>query len=92
MVTKESYISVGDNTGIEDDMKEIVSYYPNPVSEILRIDCDTEFSVRVYNMVGKKLLEVRNQNQIDLSSIDTGIYVIQIEVDGSIIIGKLMKN
>ncbi len=43
-------------------------------------------------MLGKKLVEVQNQNQLDLSSFDSGIYVIQIEVDGSITHGKLQKN
>ncbi|RLD92931.1 MAG: hypothetical protein DRJ13_16080 [Bacteroidetes bacterium] len=65
---------------------------PNPVSELLSIECDTEFFIRIYNMLGKKLVEVQNQNQLDLSSFDSGIYVIQIEVDGSITHGKLQKN
>jgi len=91
-ISKTSYITINDNTGINDELEEIVNYYPNPVSGIINIECDKEFIVRIYNMLGKKLVDVQNQNQLDLSSYNSGIYVIQIEIDGSIIHGKIQKN
>ncbi|MBN2699674.1 MAG: M4 family metallopeptidase [Bacteroidales bacterium] len=88
---KTGYISVSGGTGIESRNMEQVRYYPNPVSDVLQIDCKTGFTVRIYNMPGKKLVEAENLNRIDFSSFDPGVYLIRIEAEGKVVYGKVSK-
>ncbi|HER10029.1 MAG TPA: PKD domain-containing protein [Bacteroides sp.] len=90
--SKTGYISVSENTGIAEQWEETVKYYPNPVTDILHIDCQGEFTVRVYNMLGEKLLETHNRNRVDLGSVDPGFLIIRIDTNGSAIRGKIQKN
>lgn len=90
--TKTGYISVMGSTGTVDEMETHVHYYPNPVTDILHIECRGEFSARIYNMLGEKILEVHERNQVDLGKLDPGFYIILIEADGSTFRGKIQKN
>ena len=90
--SKTSYINVSNSTSIEVNIEEIVSFYPNPVSDILNIKCDQNFKVSIYSLLGEKLIEVSNQNQINFTTYKQGIYLIKIEVKGVILNGKLLKR
>ncbi len=73
-----------DEMGIKDMTSSDFSYYPNPVKDVLNIKSEkTIQSVEVFNMTGQKVLNSsRIQNgQIDLSSVNPGIYVIRIILD-----------
>ncbi len=89
--TKTGYISVQESTGLMDQKEIPVRYYPNPVADILHIECRGQFTARLYNMLGEQVLEVHQQNQVDLSRLDPGFYIIRIESDGSIHRGKIQK-
>ena len=89
--TKTGYISVQESTGIMDETAIPVRYYPNPVTDILHIECRGQFTARLYNMLGEQVLEVRQQNQVDLTRLGPGFYIIRIEADGSIHRGKIQK-
>jgi PKD repeat protein len=90
--TKTNYITVSGSNGFGNIIEDLVSFYPNPVSNILNIKCGKDFSVRLYDMLGKKLVDVQNKHQIDISSIESGIYLIQIELEGSIFSNKIVKK
>ena len=73
-----------DEMGIKDMTSSDFSYYPNPVKDVLNIKSEkTIQSVEVFNMAGQKVLNSsRIQNgQIDLSSVNPGIYVIRVILD-----------
>jgi hypothetical protein len=57
-----------------------VKVYPNPVSETLYIESEEKVaSVNVYNLSGQKVLSFENPDKsISLSSLDGGIYFIEI--------------
>lgn len=67
-----------------------ITIYPNPVSNILYIktgNTDAIPSVKIYSIMGVLLLN-SNGNQIDVSSLTSGIYIV--EVDG--IYRKIVKQ
>lgn len=64
--------------------KEVVSVYPNPVSDILNVSLkgNKEEKAEIYNMEGRKVMEavVGNGNgRIDVSRLQTGDYILTIK-------------
>jgi hypothetical protein len=52
--------------------------YPNPVSDNVFIGCNNCF-VKIYDLNGCLILSTRNKDQIDLSSVKPGIYIVRID-------------
>jgi hypothetical protein len=62
-----------------------ISYYiyPNPTKDKIFIQTEqTNFSINLIDLTGKIVLTIENQPVIDLSNIDNGIYILDIENDG----------
>jgi hypothetical protein len=84
------------STGIEDLEGFGTSFYPNPVSDILTIETDqtTELSVKITSLNGQ-VIEDRNftgnLHQIDLSSVQKGVYIITVRSADFITTKKIVK-
>jgi hypothetical protein len=65
-------------TSVEDNMAADVTLYPNPATDILQIRGMEVASVKIYSLTGQLLNEIRNANSIDVSDLDTGIYVFSV--------------
>jgi len=71
-----------------------VSLYPNPVKDILNIDLldNTSISsVKIYDLQGKLLLE-KASNDIDVSSLSAGLYLIKIATEKGEFTKKFIKE
>ncbi|PLX02964.1 MAG: neutral protease [Marinilabiliales bacterium] len=79
-----------------------IMVYPNPVSDMLKFSINTEtnedFQVSVLNIMGQKLIEQEgisetniSEQQIDVSSLKAGTYVIRISVKGNVVNRKFVK-
>ncbi len=72
--------------------------YPNPASTTLNISLGDEtvssFDVKVIDLSGKTMLirKMGNERTIDISSLNTGIYLIQIKTDEGIFTRKFIKS
>lgn len=54
--------------------------YPNPIKDQLRIDSQSQFEkIIIFNLGGKSVLETGFQNQIDLSRVEAGTYLLRLE-------------
>ena len=76
------------------DLISSISLYPNPTNSVFNLEIPNEVikKVEIYDVSGKKLLE-SNQQQIDVSSFATGIYMVQIQTEsGKIGVSKLIKK
>jgi hypothetical protein len=63
---------------------------PNPTNGELRLDDSVEYkSVSVYDMVGKKVMQVAKSSSLDVSSLDKGVYVLVTDTN---LKGKFVKN
>lgn len=68
-----------------------VTTYPNPLQNILHIDIEKEFSGKITDLTGKTLMKV-NAKDTDVSSLKTGIYVLDIVSDDKRYIKKIIKQ
>ena len=70
--------------------------YPNPTSDVLNIATEQEMDYRkiaLYSLAGEVLLTSKGTAKIDLSSLDTGIYLLVIELqNGSVSHRRVVKN
>ncbi len=74
-----------------------INIFPNPVSEIVNIKVDGQlnFEVNLYDITGKKIMAETNSSYLDVKSIQSGIYLLEIrdlstnqKIVERIIIGK----
>jgi Zn-dependent metalloprotease len=79
-------------TPVEDRTMEEIMYYPNPVSYILNIVHDGDFSVNVYNEAGQLIITAKNQHQINMSELASGLYILEISGKNGITRSKLVKQ
>jgi hypothetical protein len=66
--------------------------YPNPTKNVLNISTDSNLtkSVQVYDMIGKEVINTQIENQLNVSSLTTGMYVAKITEDGKTSTTKLV--
>jgi hypothetical protein len=73
-----------------------VSLYPNPVNQnyvTISTDYIGEKIIKIYDLNGRKLLDSKTaQNNIYVGNLTNGIYLINISVNGSFKIIKLVVN
>ena len=70
-----------------------VSLYPNPASNILNIEMDTQIkNVEIFNLQGQKVL-TSNNKQINIENLASGVYLVNItDVNFGKISKKLIKE
>jgi len=77
----------------EDFSKINFIIYPNPTQSILNIDTqETIKSSRIYNILGIIVKETVGLNSIDISSLTSGIYFIEVSTKTGRSIQKFIKN
>jgi len=71
------------NLGISETNKVTINIYPNPVKQLLFIECDTNLlvkSVVVYNLLGVEVYSKQTTTKtLDLSTLEKGVYFLKIE-------------
>lgn len=62
------------------DFKNKISVYPNPTTNILNIEtvAENDFTIEIYDLIGKKVAQYSNQKQIDISELVIGTYLVKI--------------
>ena len=90
--TKEGFIVVLNPTGINYTGNKTVKFYPNPVYDLLNIDCDKDFSVKMLDLYGHLIMTSRNKKQLELSGIKSGIYILEIKTDAGLSRHKIIKR
>lgn len=82
-------------TGIDTRFEKQISIYPNPVSDVLKINSTEQLlRLRLFDNLGRSYqLNTNNDNLINISSIKAGMYYLQIEtVNGRKQTHKIIKN
>ena len=65
-------------TSVEEINDKVISVYPNPAMETVTIDGVEAAEVQVYNVLGQMVKTVRGTNEIDLSGLVDGVYLLRI--------------
>jgi hypothetical protein len=81
-------------TGIDDELRTDLSYYPNPVKDLVTIESEYPIrEVRIINMMGQAIFNEKfnsRQLTIDLGQIArNGIYLMSIKTDKSVFVRKI---
>jgi len=90
-------VTVNAYVGIADLFANGISIYPNPTNGIVNLEF-AENNIKkltILDITGKQVIEkteVQQNEQIDVSSFDSGIYVISIITDNEIFTTKLIKE
>ena len=77
-------------------IEQYIKLYPNPVTDMLHIQATTTLNgVEIYDMLGKKVRQYTlngTANQLDVSTIRDGVYILYIQTDTGITTRRLIKN
>ena len=89
---------IGSTAKVYDSMLSKLIIYPNPTAESFTISTEivtlNEFKVQVFNILGKKVLEKVNPNSrtVDISFLESGIYMLKISNENQHKRLKLIKK
>ena len=89
---------IGDTTlGLSDFLKNKVSIYPNPCSNLISFSIENNSNVEkyeIFDVTGKIIIQSihSNTNQIDVSNLSKGIYFLSIFNENKNYIGKFIKT
>ena len=76
-------------TGVEEN-RFVAIVYPNPTNGVVRIEGVEVDEVRVYNALGQMVKIVRRTNEIDLSGLVEGVYLLRIaDTEGKVYTDKI---
>lgn len=90
-------VQFGGNVGIENPTSAQVALFPNPVNEVLKVELPAFISLQnasytITDITGRKLLTgTLNAAQIDVNSLVSGIYSLQIQTENGVINKKFVK-
>jgi len=68
-----------------------ITLYPNPVQNTLMVKAHEVSSITVYSLTGQCVAESPS-NQIDVASLQPGVYFARVVADGTVIVNKFVKK
>lgn len=71
-----------------------IQIFPNPANNVLNVSADFNFAVEIFDLTGKQVLRTNNKSVIDISNLNTGLYLVKIlnEKNETIKMEKLVKH
>jgi thiol-disulfide isomerase/thioredoxin len=74
-----------------------MNLFPNPANDILTVSCDNITDIIIYNQIGSKVMTLNHlknldKKMIDISSLSSGIYVVEVNTLNGKGIDRFTKN
>ncbi|MEX2349920.1 MAG: peptidoglycan DD-metalloendopeptidase family protein [Flavobacteriaceae bacterium] len=96
-ITKSTTFSINEPLDVNKEVIQNITFYPNPVTELLTINASQEIeTINVYDLTGKLLLTSlpygAMQTAIDMSNLSSGIYMVSLELGSEKVIYKIIKD
>ena len=89
-------IKIVTTTGIDESDESLFTIYPNPVKDMVNVNCTDIEQISLFNAVGQKMesfsTEGNDNIQIDMSSLPNGIYILQAVSQGHISTRRIVKS
>jgi len=79
IVMQSGYVDTASVASVSNEILAFVKVYPNPTTGILNIKTDREISINITDMLGRKVYhnnQIINNEQVDLSTMEKGMYII----------------
>ncbi|MEN8194757.1 MAG: T9SS type A sorting domain-containing protein [Bacteroidota bacterium] len=91
------YFSEQTNLSVSEVGKEDMKVYPNPFAENVRFSIpgnDTQITFKLFDVQGRKLISrvINNNENVNLESLEGGMYFYNLTVEGKRLKGKLIKK
>ena len=87
---------VGDgNIGVDEEYAMKVNLYPNPVKDVLHLQCEDIRQYDIFSLDGKLVKSVQtidNEAIIDLEDLNSGVYLIRITSDKGVLTRRVVKE
>jgi len=80
---------------VEDDIRDLVSVFPNPVNDNLFIKMPVSIAiddVEIHDMLGKSINVDSSNNQINVSELGSGVYFIKINTSQGTLTKRFIKK
>jgi hypothetical protein len=71
-------------------LDEALVVYPNPTSGVININKNVD--INVFNYIGDMIISKNNINVLDMSRLNSGMYVLQINYQNKSIIKQIIKK
>jgi hypothetical protein len=88
------HIAIG--TGVDESDETAFSIYPNPVREVLNINCMDAKEIRLFNPLGVLVRTINTEGkdniQIDMSGLPCGTYIMQTVIGQHLVTRKVVKT
>lgn len=95
MMTGKVTVVNPSTAGLGENTASAITFGPNPANEVITIQTKaTDFNVVIYNMAGQQVLSenLKNKNELNVSFLKQGTYVIEIRAEGTIVQDQFIKN
>ena len=84
------------NTGIVNNVKDVISIYPNPTSDVINISSTSTITdYTIYNMIGNRVIST-NVNAsnvvVDMSTLTKGVYFVEVNQNGTLTNKRIIKK
>ncbi len=90
LVTEQ--VIIEPTSGVQNIANADLKIYPNPVKEILNIETEAkQFTVEIYNIIGKLVTKKVNTKQISVVDLPAGIYMLKFKTNKGVITKKIIK-
>jgi len=70
--------------------QQTLKIYPNPARGVIHVEGAESYNLEVYNIIGELILRAMNSNEIDLSYVDKGIYLLKVITPDQHILSKII--
>ena len=91
-----NFLYGGDCTlSVDDNLQELISIYPNPIDDTLFLNIPSSITikdVKIYDILGKSIPVNMVNNQINVSTLNSGMYFVKINALQGTLTKKLVKK
>lgn len=93
--TGQLAITIEEVQGISSNNQIISNVYPNPFSDVVVVEAPLKSTILITDLSGRVVYSgqsISNSEKIDLSELQNGVYLVQIELDNKVMIKKIVKK
>jgi len=90
MEVRDFLLSVDDYS-----LENSVSVYPNPTNDFINLKVSTSTNIKsaeLFNIIGKQVIKAGNTNTLDLTNLESGVYLLKVTTDLGSLTKKIIRN
>ena len=91
----EIHVSGDGNTGVEEDYSANIKLYPNPVNDVLHLECENMVEYDIYSYDGKLIKSAQlsdDEAVIDFNNLNSGAYLLKITTKEGVVTRRIIKE